>query len=302
MSLGEAQQLSGTSPSASGATADLTPTPLPSSMEEVMQSTAQQVVLPFAKVVLKNVSVLQVQHKRVSNPNYGVGFGEGQSTQPAFIDGDLERLVVLIPADAEEMLAFAISNGSLQLALVPHVAVLDRLPGPSFGVTWEDFLAFFREERLRALGSQDTGLIPMPTVPIPTPGASTVITPTIWISPTEVAFGETQTSVVATATITTPQPLLSPWAQAVPLTGTPSPGVPPGTAPASLPPGTPLAGADIPQPGAADVSPDSSQVDVSSEVDLSGFILPAAMCAIVMVLIIGVILVLRTMRGKRAGE
>ena len=298
MSLGEAQQLSGTSPSASGATADLTPTPLPSSMEEVMQSTAQQVVLPFAKVVLKNVSVLQVQHKRVSNPNYGVGFGEGQSTQPAFIDGDLERLVVLIPADAEEMLAFAISNGSLQLALVPHVAVLDRLPGPSFGVTWEDFLAFFREERLRALRGQDTGLIPMPTVPIPTPGASTAITPTISISPTEVVPGETETSMVATATITTPHPLPSPWAQAGILTGTPSPGVPPATAPASLPPGTSLAGADIPQPGAGGVSPDSSE----GEVDLSGFILPAAMCAIVMILIIGVILVLRIARGKRAGE
>jgi len=201
---------------------------------------------------------------------------------------------VLIPADAEEMLAFAISNGSLQLALVPHVAVLDRLPGPSFGVTWEDFLAFFREERLRALGGQDTGLIPMPTVPIPSPGASTAITPTISISLTEVAFGETQTSMVATATITTPHPLPSPWAQAVPLTGTPSPAVPP----ASLPPGTSLAGADIPQPGAGGMSPDSSE----GEVDLSGFILPAAMCAIVMILIIGVVIVLRTTRGKRAGE
>ncbi len=107
----------------------------------------ETVSMPFAKIVLQNIPVLQVYHEQVPNPNYGTGFGDQSQNEPPYIDGDLQRITVLVPQEAQEMLAFAIENGALRLSLVPLVAVKNNLPQPTDGVTWDDFLAFFKAQR-----------------------------------------------------------------------------------------------------------------------------------------------------------
>lgn len=107
----------------------------------------ETVPLPFAKIVLQNIPVLQVYHEQIPNPNYGNRFGDQSQSEAPYIDGDLQRITVLIPKDAQEMLAFAIDNGTLRLSLVPLVAVKNNLPQPTDGVTWEDFQAFFKAQR-----------------------------------------------------------------------------------------------------------------------------------------------------------
>jgi len=122
--------------------------------------------LPLAKAVLQHLPVLAVVHEREPNPQYGMDAPGSGSQQPAYIEGDVVGLVVAVPQDAQEMLAFAIDNGTVRIALVSPLALRQHNPGISstLGLTWEDLEAYIRAERLRALGLTITGTLAAPAL------------------------------------------------------------------------------------------------------------------------------------------
>jgi hypothetical protein len=104
------------------------------------------IVLPFAKTVLYRVPILNIVHTQIPNPNYGMPGQEGQQQQPAFLEGDVEALVIQVPAGEQEMLAFAINNGTIHVALLSGVAgEVDKAPLP--GITWADVVDRLLSER-----------------------------------------------------------------------------------------------------------------------------------------------------------
>jgi hypothetical protein len=154
-----------------------------------------EVAPPLDKIVLPHVQVIDVARERVPNPNYGMTFGQEGSQEPPFLEGNLESITLLVPKAAEELLYFAVDNGTLHISVVPHAAVLEGT-SPSTGVLWEDVVRFFQEERLHALGVvTDTAIstvspisptatitgtpaLPVPATPVPAPGAEEGALPT----------------------------------------------------------------------------------------------------------------------------
>jgi len=78
MAVGSVQQ-SGDGRTAAPAGPNAPATPAPASLKEAADRTAASVMPPFAKIVLQDVPVLQVQRQQVQNPNFGVGFGGDQA-------------------------------------------------------------------------------------------------------------------------------------------------------------------------------------------------------------------------------
>jgi hypothetical protein len=154
-----------------------------------------EVAPPLDKIVLPHVQVIDVARERVPNPNYGMTFGQEGSQEPPFLEGNLESITLLVPKAAEELLYFAVDNGTLHISVVPHAAVLEGT-SPSTGVLWEDVVRFFQEERLHALGVvtdtaistvspisptatiTGTPVLPVPATPVPAPGAEEGALPT----------------------------------------------------------------------------------------------------------------------------
>jgi hypothetical protein len=188
------------------ATLPITPTgPLPLS-EEV-----PEVAPPLDKIVLPQVQVLNVTREKVPNPNYGMTFGQEGAQEPPFLEGDIESITVLVPQAAEELLYFAVDNGTLHISVVPHAAVLEGA-SPSTGVLWEDIVRFFQEERLRAIGAITATSAQVQAGPVATAPP---------VSPT--------TPITAEAASGTPAPVLAP--------PTPAPLGTEATSPTPLPPG-----------------------------------------------------------------
>jgi hypothetical protein len=141
------------------------------------------------------VQVIDVTRERVPNPNYGMTFAQEGAQEPPFLEGNLESLTLLVPRAAEELLYFAVDNGTLHISVVPHAAVLEGA-SPSTGVLWEDIVRFFQEERLRAMGAitgtsvattspisptatiTGTPALPVPATPSPAPRAEEGLLPT----------------------------------------------------------------------------------------------------------------------------
>jgi hypothetical protein len=150
----------------------LTPTgPLP------LSDDVPEVAPPLNKIVLPQVQVIHVAREKVPNPNYGMTFGQEGAQEPPFLDGNIESITLLVPKAAEELLYFAVDNGTLHISIVPHLAVLAGA-SPSTGVLWEDIVRFFQEERLSALYSERTGLsaLGVITATIPRPASTSPIT------------------------------------------------------------------------------------------------------------------------------
>jgi len=168
-----------------------TPTPLPY-IEMVEEITLD---LPISKRILGPLLVVRAEHEKIRNPNYGAGFGDETSTEPPYLEGDLERLVVLVPKDQVERLDFALWNGQITIGVRSALTRQDWEDGedwtPSKGWTWTDFVEWFTAQRqeqeqeeeggMGREGDGETGpsVTPMPTmmptmmptvVPTPTPG------------------------------------------------------------------------------------------------------------------------------------
>jgi len=110
--------------------------------------------LPMSKVVLRDVLVVRVEHKKVPNPNYGAGVGGQSNDQPAFLKGDIQRLIVLVEESDTEMLDFAIHNGRVSVGLRSYLVREEMEAGeeqpPTLGVTWTDFDEWFVTQRISA--------------------------------------------------------------------------------------------------------------------------------------------------------
>ncbi len=183
---------------------------------------ASDMNLPADKVVIQNVPVLAVRFQQVPNPAFtgsGAGFGQAQpaegTAQPAYIQGDIQSVTVLIPRASVELVTFGMDNGRVHVALLPAktAEAANGAQTPTLGITFNDVLAWMMRERSQAAGRQ-----------APTPPDA--------IQPTQVAPSQPR----PTAAPETDQPAPSASTQppgASPNLPKPTP-VPPATIPTSL--------------------------------------------------------------------
>ncbi len=254
-----------TSPYALTTTLPITSGPLLEGLPEVSP--------PFAKVVLRGVRVLSVQHKQVPNPAYGASFAQGGGSPSPYVQGPVESLTVVVPRDAQELIAFALDNGTVRVSLLSPVAVATEvLDRPTAGILWEDVRRFFEEERLRALGVLTTSVSTPP------------VTTTVGLSPT-----------------------LSPSSRGQPTPLPPSAsGVRPpaqGSQPASStgqPPAATAVPKGTPSSGPADSSGGSGGRDMTA--GLSALIIPVCVGGIFLAVVVGVLVVVVRRRSTGGGE
>ena len=109
-----------------------------------------RISLPIAKTIVHAARVLSVVYDDVPNPGYLGPDG----TEPAIIQGAPIALVVAVPRDAEEIVHFALANGSIHVALLSPQNDNQAEAGkrlPTLGMSWDDMVALFRLERDAAL-------------------------------------------------------------------------------------------------------------------------------------------------------
>ena len=131
---------------------DPTPTPPAISGIGIVQATPRPPVtetlrLPVTKLVIQNVPVLKVERELVRNTapssiNIGVG-GSSTSNQPAYVEGDVERLYVALDQEQLEVVSFILYNGDVRVAA--HATVFPEKP--TEGLTWDDFEDWFFAQR-----------------------------------------------------------------------------------------------------------------------------------------------------------
>jgi hypothetical protein len=150
--------------------------------------------LPADKVVIQNVPVLAVHFQQTPNPAFtgsGAGFGQSQASQtaaePAYIQGDIQSVTVLVPRASVELLTFGIDNGRVHLALLPAktAQAANGAQTPTFGITFNDVLAWMMRERSLVSGgpgqigsAQPTQTTPAQTQPTPISGMTQPAQPT----------------------------------------------------------------------------------------------------------------------------
>jgi hypothetical protein len=105
--------------------------------------------LPVAKTVVSNAKVLSVVRAQAQAQT------NAQGTPVAPEAGKPIGLVIAIPRQAQEIVEFALTNGSLRVSLLsPNVGSVK--PGdrqPTLGMTWDDLVALVRMERQSALNA-----------------------------------------------------------------------------------------------------------------------------------------------------
>jgi len=147
---------------------------------------ANDMNLPADKVVIQNVPVLAVRFQQVPNPAFtgsGAGFGQSQQSQtavqPAYIQGDIQTITVLVPRASIELVTFGKDNGRVHVVLLPAktAEAAQGAQSPTIGITFNDVLAWMMRERtLVASGqgqpvvAQPTQVQPPPPQPTPLPG------------------------------------------------------------------------------------------------------------------------------------
>jgi hypothetical protein len=160
--------------------------------------------LPADKVVIQNVPVVAVRFQQVPNPAFaGSGSSLGQtsstqsSAQPAYVQGDIQTITILVPRPSLELLTFGLDNGRIHVALLPaqtaHAA--NGAQAPTFGITFNDVLAWMMRERgLTSAGNPTQAAVSQPT---PLTGPTAKSTP---------AVGGTATATTPASAIVTPVP------------------------------------------------------------------------------------------------
>ncbi len=165
---------------------------------------ASEMNLPADKVVIQNVPVLAVRFQQVPNPAFtGSGGTLGQSSssqaagQPAYVEGDIQSVTVLLPRSSVELVTFAMDNGRVHLALLPaETAEASKgAQSPTFGITFNDVLAWMMRERSLALASQPQTATGQGAAARPAP---TQLAPTL--VPTPARPGQTTPPSLAVAT------------------------------------------------------------------------------------------------------
>lgn len=149
--------------------------------------TPEEMNLPVTKVTIRQVPVLAVRRERIANPNFSVspGIGEAEATQPAYIEGDLQAVLVRVPRASAELLTFAMDNGKVHLSLLSPLVVENQQDAPTLGIAWNDVMAWMMAERQHAAGNVVVVNSSTPTTTItatisrtPTPRIREFATPT----------------------------------------------------------------------------------------------------------------------------
>jgi hypothetical protein len=184
-----------------------TPVPLPPSLTTGLGSVgSSDMNLPADKVVIQNVAVLAVRFQQVPNPAFtGSGAGLGQSqpsqttAQPAYVQGDIQSVTALVPRSSVELVTFGIDNGRVHLVLLPAKTgqAANGAQSPTFGITFNDVLAWMMRER--ALASSGQSGNPQP----PQPGAAPTQNQPPLAQPTRPVAGPPRPTAVPTESIPT---------------------------------------------------------------------------------------------------
>jgi len=183
---------------------------------------ANDMNLPADKVVIQNVPVLAVRFQQVPNPAFtgsGGSFGQTQqsqgTSQPAYIQGDIQTITVLVPRSSIELITFGRDNGRISAVLLPAktAEAANGAQSPTFGITFNDVLAWMMRERSLVAGgqgqpgtAQPTQVVPPPPQPTPIPGMGqptqpVSVAPTT--QPTRASTNPPRATPVAPATIPT---------------------------------------------------------------------------------------------------
>lgn len=132
--------------------------------------------LPADKVVIQNVPVLAVRFQQVPNPAFtgsGAGFSGSQpsegTSQPAYIQGDIQTITVLVPRASVELLTFGKDNGRVHVVLLPAktAEAANGAQSPTFGITFNDVLAWMMRERSQVSGGQTQPVVATTTPVLP---------------------------------------------------------------------------------------------------------------------------------------
>lgn len=107
-------------------------------------------LLPVSKTVVRHARVLAViREERTTTVQ-----NEGEAApRTVVVKGKAIALVVAVPREAQELLGFAIDNGTVRVALLA-AGVAEPKDGdrqPTLGMTWNDLVALVRMERDQAL-------------------------------------------------------------------------------------------------------------------------------------------------------
>jgi hypothetical protein len=159
-------------------------TPASSSPEETGAT------LPITKTIVRGAIVISVIRDTQINPAF-----TGGEEQDVFAYGDVIALVVVIPSEAQELVSFALDNGTIRVALLSPLAEDDSTQ-PTMGMSWDDMVAFFLAERQILIETiQPTLVAPGANLiwPLiqpedtPAPTDSPTATPTVTMTPTPTA-------------------------------------------------------------------------------------------------------------------
>jgi hypothetical protein len=123
-------------------TAAATPTPSPEPL----------LMLPVSKTVVRYARVLAIIREERTTTVQNEG---DPAPRTVIVKGKAIALVVAVPREAQELLGFAIDNGTVRVALLSaEVDVNDQnARQPTLGMTWNDLVALVRMERERALAA-----------------------------------------------------------------------------------------------------------------------------------------------------
>lgn len=119
----------------------ISPTPTPEPL----------LILPVAKTVVRSAQVMAVIREERPTTVQSEPGGEARTVT---VKGKVIALVVAIPREAQELLEFAIDNGTVRVALL-SAQISDHSDGaaPSLGMTWNDLVALVRMEREAVLAA-----------------------------------------------------------------------------------------------------------------------------------------------------
>lgn len=125
---------------------------------QATQVAPQGLLLPAAKVVVQNATVLAVQREQLQGQTTTRANGQTSTTTTP---GRIVALTVAVPAEAIELLQFAIDNGTVRIAVLPLTAAQAGPRQPTMGMVWNDWVAFLEQDRQAAL-SQGQPAVPGP--------------------------------------------------------------------------------------------------------------------------------------------
>ncbi len=114
----------------------------------------EEMNLPVAKVTIRHAPILAVRRERIANPNFAVApIGEGErASEPAYVEGDIQAVLVRVPRESAELLTFGMDNGKVHLSLLSPHLVENQQDAPTLGMSWNDVITWMMEERRRASG------------------------------------------------------------------------------------------------------------------------------------------------------